>query len=149
MCIEEDTEEETEIPDRQPEPGRWGSGDLPDSTAGDRPGTSSDSRLVQRAVTCAKEGDPEGLHFLYVRYASDVLRHVAGFVHDDHEAGKITQGVFATLVTEINAYEQREGQFAAWILRVARDAALDPTRQADDPHRGGEGRRSGPGSDEL
>lgn len=118
---------------RQPEPSRWGSADLPDSTAGDGPGTSSDSRLVQRAVTCAKEGDPEGLHFLYVRYAPDVLRCVASFVHDDHEAEDITQGVFTELVTAINEYEQREVPFAAWILRVARKAALDHMRQADDP----------------
>ena len=66
MGIEDEKEEETEIPNSEPEPGRRGSGDLPDSTAGDQPGTSSDSRLVQRAVTCAKQGDPEALHFLYV-----------------------------------------------------------------------------------
>ena len=112
----------------QPEPGRWGSGDLPDSTAGDRLGTSNDSRLVQRAVSCAKEGDPEGLHFLYVRYASDVLHYVAGFVHDDDEAEDVTQSVFAKLATTITKYQQREGQFAAWILRVAREVALDHTQ---------------------
>ena len=121
---------------RQPEPGRWESGDLPDSAAGHGPGTSSDSQLVQRAVTCAKEGDPEGLHFLYVRYAPDVLRYVASIVHDHHEAEDITQGVFTGLVTAINEYEQREVPFAAWILRFARNAALDHMRRADDPHRG-------------
>ncbi len=134
-------EEEEMAISRQPEPGRWGSGDLPDSWAADRPGTSSDSRLVQRAVTSAKEGDPGGLHFLYARHAPDVLRHVASFVHDHHEAEDITQGVFTKLETAINQYEQAEGAFAAWILRVARDAVLDHMRQADDPTEVGEGRR--------
>jgi RNA polymerase sigma-70 factor (ECF subfamily) len=134
MGIEDEKEEETEIPNSEPEPGRRGSGDLPDSTAGDQPGTSSDSRLVQRAVTCAKQGDPEALHFLYVRYAADVLRYVGSLVHDRHAAEGITQGVFTKLVTDINEYEHREEPFSAWILRVARNAALDHMRQADDPH---------------
>ena len=121
---------------RQPEPGRWESGDPPDSRAGHGPGTSSDSPLVQRAVTCAKEGDREGLHFLYTRYAPDVLRDVAKIVHDHHEAEDITQGVFTNLVTVINEYERREGLFATWILRIARNAALDRMRQTDDPRRG-------------
>jgi len=87
-----------------------------------------DSNLVQQAVTRAKAGDREGLHFLYVRFAPDVQRYVASFVRDDHEAEDITQNVFAKLLTAIRKYEQREVPFAAWILRVARNAALDHMR---------------------
>lgn len=92
-------------------------------TAGD-----SDSRLVQDAVAHAKAGDPEGLHFLYLRYAPDVQRYVNSVVHDRHEAEDITQSVFAKLITTIGKYEQREVPFTAWILRVARNAALDHVR---------------------
>jgi RNA polymerase sigma-70 factor (ECF subfamily) len=88
----------------------------------------SDTRLVQRAVKNAKAGNTEGLHFLYVRFAPDVQRYVASFVHDHHEAEDITQNVFAKLMTAIQKYEQREVPFAAWILRVARNAALDHIR---------------------
>ncbi len=89
---------------------------------------TSDSRLVQRAVERAKAGDPEGVHFLYVRYAEDVLRYVNSFVKDHHEAEDITQNVFAKLITVIGKYEQKEVPFTAWILRVARNAALDYLR---------------------
>lgn len=89
---------------------------------------ASESRLVQRAVDRAKAGDRDGLHFLYVRFAPDVQRYVASFVHDHHEAEDITQNVFAKLMTAIAKYEQREVPFAAWILRVARNAALDHLR---------------------
>jgi RNA polymerase sigma-70 factor, ECF subfamily len=85
-------------------------------------------RLTQEAVARAKAGDSEGLHFLYVRYADDILRYVASFVHDQHEAEDITQNVFAKLMTAIKKYEQREVPFEAWILRVARNAALDHLR---------------------
>jgi RNA polymerase sigma-70 factor, ECF subfamily len=90
--------------------------------------SDQDSRLVQRAVVRAKAGDQEGLHFLYLRFAPDVQRYVASFVRDDHEAEDITQNVFAKLMTKILKYEQREVPFAAWILRVARNAALDYMR---------------------
>jgi RNA polymerase sigma-70 factor (ECF subfamily) len=88
----------------------------------------SDSGLVQDAVAHAKAGDPEGLHFLYLRYAPDVQRYVNSVVHDRHEAEDITQSVFAKLITTIGKYEQREVPFTAWILRVARNAALDHVR---------------------
>lgn len=88
----------------------------------------SDSQLVQQAVAHAKAGDPEGLHFLYLRYAPDVQRYVNSVVHDRHEAEDITQNVFAKLITTIGKYEQRDVPFTAWILRVARNAALDYMR---------------------
>lgn len=89
---------------------------------------SEDSRLVQDAVRRAKTGDQEALHFLYVRYAPDLLRYVNSFVHDHHEAEDITQNVFAKLMTAIRKYEPTDVPFTAWILRVARNAALDHMR---------------------
>ena len=86
------------------------------------------SQLTQRAVARAKAGDSEGIHFLYVRYADDVLRYVASFVRDHHEAEDITQNVFAKLMSAIKKYEHRDVPFDAWILRVARNAALDHLR---------------------
>ncbi len=86
------------------------------------------SQLTQQAVARAKAGDTEGLHYLYVRYADDVLRYVTSVVRDHHEAEDITQNVFAKLMTAIRKYEQREVPFDAWILRVARNAALDHLR---------------------
>jgi RNA polymerase sigma-70 factor (ECF subfamily) len=84
--------------------------------------------LTQEAVARVKEGDPEGLHYLYVRYADDLLTYVASLVKDQHEAEGITQDIFAKLMTAIKKYEQREVPFDAWILRVARNAALDHLR---------------------
>jgi RNA polymerase sigma-70 factor (ECF subfamily) len=90
------------------------------------PPTESD--LVYRAVARLKEGDKSALHFLFVRYSDDVCGYVRSIVKDSHEAEDITQNVFAKLVTAIRRYEQREVPFAAWILRVARNAALDHMR---------------------
>jgi RNA polymerase sigma-70 factor (ECF subfamily) len=97
-------------------------------TPSDSKGAHASSKLTQQAVTRAKTGDSEGLHYLYVRYSDDVLRYVTSFVRDSHEAEDITQNVFAKLMTAIKKYEQREVPFDAWILRVARNAALDHLR---------------------
>jgi RNA polymerase sigma-70 factor, ECF subfamily len=85
-------------------------------------------RLLSDAIARAKEGDTGALHFLYVRFADDVRGYVQSIVNDPHEAEDITHTLFAKLMTKIQRYEQREVPFAAWILRVARNAALDHVR---------------------
>lgn len=86
-------------------------------------------RLVARAVIRAKQGDSEALRFLYIRYADNVYGYVASLLHDDHEAEDVTQHVFAKLMTVLPKYEPREVPFSAWILRVARNVAVDHMRQ--------------------
>jgi RNA polymerase sigma-70 factor, ECF subfamily len=109
-------------PNRDKVPGRL------TGRAGAADSAEENTWLVQQAIERAKAGDPEGLHFLYVRYAPDVQRYIASFVRDHHEAEDITQNVFAKLMTAIQKYEQREVPFAAWIMRVSRNAALDHMR---------------------
>ena len=88
--------------------------------------------LVTLAVARAKEGDTSALHFLYVRFADDVCAYVNSIVSDLDESRDITQKVFGNLMTAIQSYEPRQVPFAAWILRVARNAALDHLIARDD-----------------
>jgi RNA polymerase sigma-70 factor, ECF subfamily len=84
--------------------------------------------LVYEAVAHAKEGDVSALHFLYVRFADDVCAYVRSIVRDAHTAEDITQIVFTKLMKAIDKYERRDVPFAAWIIRVARNVALDHIR---------------------
>ena len=84
--------------------------------------------LVYEAVAAAKAGDMSALHFLYVRFADEVCAYVRSIVRDPHAAEDITQTVFAKLMKAIHKYERREVPFAAWIIRVARNVALDHIR---------------------
>lgn len=86
------------------------------------------SATVMRAVARVQEGDIDALHFLYVRYADSVQGYVRSIVGSHHEAEDVTQNVFAKLMTAIRRYEPRSVPFSAWILRVARNAALDHVR---------------------
>jgi RNA polymerase sigma-70 factor (ECF subfamily) len=94
--------------------------------AGDR---GNDGRgLERKAIAAAKAGDWDGLSYLYSRYSDDVQRFIQSIVHDRHESEDITQEVFTKLMQKIRRYEEREVPFAAWIMRVARNAALDHLR---------------------
>lgn len=92
-------------------------------------GTAAERRLVAQAVARAKAGDEEALRFLYIRYADNVYGYVRSIVRDEHEAEDVTQHVFAKLMTVLPRYEQRQVPFAAWILRVARNVAVDHMRR--------------------
>ena len=87
-----------------------------------------DSSLVMKATARAKEGDTSALQFLYVRFADDVCGYVSRIVQNSYDAEDITQNVFLKLPMAIQKYEPREVPFAAWIFRVARNAALDHLR---------------------
>jgi RNA polymerase sigma-70 factor (ECF subfamily) len=87
------------------------------------------NRIVNQAIARAKEGDQEAIRFLYMQYADNVYGYVRSIVRDDYEAEDVTQHVFAKLMTVLPKYEQRSVPFAAWILRVARNVAVDHMRQ--------------------
>ncbi len=89
----------------------------------------STTPLVSQAVKRAQEGDREALGFLYARYADNVCGYVRSIVHDQHEAEDITQQVFTKLIRVIGKYEERDVPFFAWILRVARNVAVDHIRR--------------------
>jgi RNA polymerase sigma-70 factor (ECF subfamily) len=80
------------------------------------------------AVARAKEGDHEALRFLYVTYSNNIYGYVRSIVRDDHEAEDITQHVFAKLMTRISQYDDRGLPFLAWLLRLARNVAIDHLR---------------------
>jgi RNA polymerase sigma-70 factor (ECF subfamily) len=94
--------------------------------------TDGSARTVSLAVARAKQGDPNALRYLYVRYADNVYSYVATLLRDDHEAEDVTQHVFAKLMTVLPKYEERSVPFSAWIMRVARNVAVDHLRQRRD-----------------
>jgi RNA polymerase sigma-70 factor, ECF subfamily len=94
-----------------------------------RRGPTAHERPVARAVRRAQAGDRDALAFLYARYADNVHGYVRSIVQDHHEAEEVTRHVFAKLMQAIGGYEAREAPFLAWLIRVARNAALDHLRR--------------------
>ena len=76
----------------------------------------------------AKQGDREALRYLYIRYADNVYSYVSSIVRNHHEAEDVTQQVFAKLTDSLAHYEDRGAPFLSWLVRLARNAAIDQLR---------------------
>jgi len=76
-----------------------------------------------------EEGDAAALSYLYARFAGDVRRRVARVLGDEYDAEDVTQEIFSRLPRTILQYEDRGLPFAAWLMRVSRNAALDERRR--------------------
>ncbi|MEZ5062969.1 MAG: sigma-70 family RNA polymerase sigma factor [Solirubrobacterales bacterium] len=82
----------------------------------------------RRAIAALRRGQMDALHYLYVRHSDAVFGIVRSVVRDHHDAEDVSQSVFAKLPRIIGRYEERSVPFRAWIVRVARNAALDHVR---------------------
>jgi len=91
--------------------------------------TEEEQRRTSAAVKRAADGDRDALQYLYARYSGNVYRYVRGLVRDSHEAEDVTQQVFLKLMTVLSQYEEAKAPFSGWILRVARNLAIDQLRR--------------------
>jgi len=90
--------------------------------------TQEERAQTRLAVARAKEGDREAVSFLYTRHAGNVYGYVLSIVRNEHDAEDVTQQVFAKLMTGLSKYNERDVPFTAWLLRMARNAAIDHLR---------------------
>jgi RNA polymerase sigma-70 factor (ECF subfamily) len=88
-----------------------------------------DEPAITRAVCAAKAGDMDAVRFLYVRLKDNVYGYVLSILREPHEAEDVTQQVFMKLISSIDKYEPRAVPFKAWIIRVARNVAIDHLRR--------------------
>jgi len=91
--------------------------------------TSDEGEGLYRIIARARDGDREALGQLYSQYADRVFSCVQRILQDPHEAEDVTQQVFLKLMSVLPRYQRRGVPFSAWLLRVARNAALDAERK--------------------
>lgn len=82
-------------------------------------GSQGESGLVRKAIRHAKQGNAEALHFLYVRYAAEVLDCLRGKIRGGREAEDLVQKVFSELGTLIGDYEPGDEPFLVWLAEAA------------------------------
>jgi RNA polymerase sigma-70 factor (ECF subfamily) len=71
----------------------------------------------------------DALRLLFLLYADNVFGYVLSIVRDEHDAEDLTSEVFARLPRALRLYRPGATPFVAWLLRVARNAALDHLRR--------------------
>lgn len=104
----------------------WHMGPSPRATLDESPQTA---RQVRCAIARCKQGDRDALQLLYERYAGNVYGYLRSIVRDEKEAEDLTQHVFLKLMTAVAKYDDQGVPFSGWLLRLARNVALDHLRR--------------------
>jgi RNA polymerase sigma-70 factor, ECF subfamily len=108
---------------------------------------NGEAEHIHQVIALARDGDREALGELYERYAESVFHCVHRILQDVHEAEDVTQHVFLKLMSVLPRYQRREVPFSAWLMRVARNVALDAERKRR-PMRYEEIQETGPDADD-
>ena len=92
--------------------------------AGGAGAESDEPELVRRAAV-----DANALAALYQRYVARVYRFLRVRCSSRDEAADLTQQVFLKMAEALPRYRERGAPFAAWLFRIARNAAIDRARR--------------------
>ena len=80
--------------------------------------------LIERA-----RSDESAFAELYERYVDRVFRYLRTHTESEDDASDLTQHVFMQAFRALPGYEHRKLPFSAWLIRIARNAAIDTYRQ--------------------
>ncbi len=83
----------------------------------------------EAALVAAAQANPAAFGTLYRRYLPQVYRYVRAHVASDEDAADLTQHVFLSALDALPSYRDRGVPFAAWLFRIARNAAVDAARR--------------------
>ena len=98
----------------------------PDLRGGD---LGSDAALVH----AAKAGDATAFGELYERYRDAIYRFCLSRTGTSHDAEDLTADVFVKALQSIDRWQDRGLPFAAFLYRIARNAAIDRSRTLKQP----------------
>lgn len=87
--------------------------------------TCSESELVGRV----RAGDRSAIADLYRLHARPMFRHLLGMLGERQAAEDAVQEIFIKAIEKIDAYQQGQGPFAAWLHRLAKNHAIDELRR--------------------
>ncbi len=110
-------------------------GDAEAVAAGVRPGALTGGALGSDAalVRAAKAGDATAFGELYERYRDQIYRFCLARTGTTHDAEDLTADVFVKALQSIDRYQDRGLPFAAFLYRIARNAAIDRSRTRKQP----------------
>jgi RNA polymerase sigma-70 factor (ECF subfamily) len=93
------------------------------------PAAGSHDEHDRELVARVRHADAAALAALYDRYAPAVHGLTRAILRDDRLAEEATHDVFLGVWQDPGAYQPARGAFAAWLLRVARNRAIDVLRR--------------------
>jgi DNA-directed RNA polymerase specialized sigma24 family protein len=80
-------------------------------------------------LALAARSDPAAFGLLYDRHRLTVFRYLRTRTVDEDDAAELTAVTFERALTAMPRYRPTGGGFPAWLLRIARNAAIDAGRR--------------------
>jgi RNA polymerase sigma factor (sigma-70 family) len=76
-----------------------------------------------------RQGDANAVSLLYDKYAAALLGTIIRVVPNREIAEEVLQNVFLKAWKNIDSYDSNKGKLYTWLINIARNAAIDATRQ--------------------
>jgi len=86
-------------------------------------------RLDDERLAVAARADIDAFGLLYERHVERVFRFLRARGASEDEAADLTAITFERALRAIHRYRPQGAGFPAWVLRIARNAAIDATRE--------------------
>lgn len=102
----------------------WGDGDWAPADGEDE--AAAECRLIE--AFCA--GDLRALETLYRRYGGAIVALGVRILGDQRDAEELLDDAFLRVYVQRGSYDPARGAFGGWLLRIARNLALDRWRSA-------------------
>jgi RNA polymerase sigma-70 factor (ECF subfamily) len=80
---------------------------------------------MEESLVHAAQADPAAFGPLYERYRDRVYAYLRTRSRSEDDAADLTQQVFVHALDALPRYRARGAPFAAWLLRIARNAAIN------------------------
>ena len=81
----------------------------------------------------AAQAEPEAFGLIYQRYVDRVYAYMRTRLASEHDAADLTQQVFIRAFQGLPKYRSGRAPFAAWLFRIAANAATDEFRRKRAP----------------
>jgi RNA polymerase sigma-70 factor (ECF subfamily) len=86
-------------------------------------------------MAMVREGQAEALEALYDRYAGVCYGLALRILGDRQDAEEVVQDTFVSLWRRAGTYNPRYGRPYSWLLKIARNRAIDQLRRRSSPRR--------------
>jgi RNA polymerase sigma-70 factor (ECF subfamily) len=90
-----------------------------------RPAGDRDTVIAEAELIAAAQVDPAAFGPLYLHYRDRVYAYLRTRTGSDEDAADLSQQVFLHALGALPRYRPRGAPFAAWLLRIARNAAIN------------------------